>query len=177
MPDVDAYVSLPYTTVLKRDEDGDIVATIQELPGCIAHGSTDAEALAMLRDVQKAWIEEALERGVQIPRPRTDEELPSGKWVQRVPRSLHARLAALAQAEGTSLNQLVTAILSEAVPVKEMWSRTQQTPVSHPTIGEGWGDQVWFWSDQRVGSKRYAQTFRNVRAGLQDEEDDVHKRR
>ena len=46
---------------------------------------------------------------------KTKDELPSGKWVQRVPRSLHAKLIALAKREGSSLNQLATSILAEGV--------------------------------------------------------------
>lgn len=47
--------------------------------------------------------------------PEPARELPSGKWVQRVPRSLHLELTRLAKIEGVSLNQLVVAILAEAV--------------------------------------------------------------
>ena len=43
------------------------------------------------------------------------EDLPSGKWLQRVPRTLHRDLIRLAERERVSLNQLVTALLSEAV--------------------------------------------------------------
>ena len=43
------------------------------------------------------------------------EDLPSGKWLQRVPRTLHLKLSALAKREGISLNQLVVSILAEAV--------------------------------------------------------------
>ncbi len=43
---------------------------------------------------------------------------PSGKWVQRVPRSLYLKLTVLAKAEGVSLNQFVTAVLAEAAGKK-----------------------------------------------------------
>lgn len=109
------YAGLPYTTVLKRDEDGDIVARIEELDGCVAHGADDVEALANLREIKQAWIEECIASGRSVPEPETcPEVLPSGKWVQRVPRSLHQRLTKLAKREGVSLNALVTAMLSDA---------------------------------------------------------------
>ncbi|HXT04816.1 MAG TPA: toxin-antitoxin system HicB family antitoxin, partial [Casimicrobiaceae bacterium] len=38
----------------------------------------------------------------------------SGKFVVRVPRSVHARLARKAKQEGVSLNQLVSSVLSRA---------------------------------------------------------------
>jgi len=47
--------------------------------------------------------------------PALSEELPSGKWLLRVPRTLHRDLIRLAERERVSLNQLVTALLSEAV--------------------------------------------------------------
>ena len=43
------------------------------------------------------------------------EKLPSGKWLQRAPRTLHRDLIRLAERERVSLNQLVTSLLSEAV--------------------------------------------------------------
>src|ERR1039458_1299299 len=32
------YIALPYTTVLRRDEDDDVIARIEELPGCVRQG-------------------------------------------------------------------------------------------------------------------------------------------
>jgi antitoxin HicB len=113
--DIVYYMSLPYTIVLRPDEEGDVVARVQELPGCSAHGSDRNEALKNLQDVQQAWIEECLESGQGIPEPEPEDELPSGKWLQRVPRTLHKKLTDLAKTEEVSLNQLVTSILSEAV--------------------------------------------------------------
>jgi antitoxin HicB len=112
------YMGLPYTFVLRRDEVGDVIARIEELPGCIAHGSDDTEALARVKEVQRLWIEDCLEAGDAVPEPQREEDLPSGKWVQRVPRTLHQRLVTLAKKEEISLNQLVTSMLSEAVGTK-----------------------------------------------------------
>jgi antitoxin HicB len=112
---LDYYSTLPYGISLRRDEDGDWIARIEELSGCIAHGSSQAEALENIEDVKRVWIEDALEAGEAIPDPRDQAELPSGKWLQRVPRSLHKKVADLAEQEGVSLNQLVTSILAEAV--------------------------------------------------------------
>jgi predicted HicB family RNase H-like nuclease len=41
-------------------------------------------------------------------------ELPSGKFVLRIPRSLHAKLQVLSADEGVSMNQLVATYLAEA---------------------------------------------------------------
>jgi antitoxin HicB len=111
--DLNYYLSLPYTTVLRRDAEGDVVARVDELPGCIAHGKDNAEALSELESMKRLWIEDCLGSGQEVPEPQVEEPLPSGKWVQRVPRSLHAKLTGAAKQEGVSLNQLVTSILSE----------------------------------------------------------------
>lgn len=124
---VEQYLELPYTVTLRRDEDGDWVARILELEGCTAHGKTKPEALENLDEVQRVWIEDALEAGDSIPTPAEDEPLPSGKWLQRTPRSLHAKLVAAAKKEEVSLNQLVTSILSEAIGKRHSTADTLAT--------------------------------------------------
>lgn len=113
--DLDYYLRLPFTEVLRPDDEGDFVARIAELQGCVAHGDTKAKALENLQTVKELWIQDAFENGDPIPEPEVETALPSGKWVQRVPRSLHKKLVALAKREGTSLNQLVVSVLSACV--------------------------------------------------------------
>ncbi len=113
------YLSLPYSIILRWDGDDEIfVARVDELPGCSAHGATEAEAISNLRDNMQVWIEDCLEAGDPIPEPAQEVELPSGKWLQRVPKSLHSKLIRLAKKEGVSLNQLVSSALAEAVGMK-----------------------------------------------------------
>ena len=112
------YMALPYAKLLRPDADGDIVARIVELPGCSAHGENEEEALENLREAQQFWLEDCIEAGDPVPQPEKAEPLPSGKWVQRVPRSLHQHLAAAAKSEGVSLNQLVTSMLSEKLSLR-----------------------------------------------------------
>ncbi len=109
------YRALPYGIILRKDEEGDWIARIEELPGCTAHGATQADALKGLNEVMEVWIEDAVMSGAEIPEPRIAQGLPSGKWLQRVPRSLHKKLVEEAAREGVSLNQLVTSMLAEAV--------------------------------------------------------------
>jgi antitoxin HicB len=116
---VEEYLSLPYTIVLRRDTvDNIFVARAEELPGCSAHGETEPEAISNLHDNMRVWIEDCIDSGDAVPEPSDEVELPSGKWVQRVPRSLHFKLIRLAKAEGVSLNQFVTSALSERVGAK-----------------------------------------------------------
>ena len=70
--DLRYYRELPYTITLRKDEEGDFVARIQELPGCIAHGATEAEAVSEVRAMQTLWVEDALASGDNIPEPEND---------------------------------------------------------------------------------------------------------
>jgi len=115
---VEYYLSLPYTIILRPDEDGDVIARVEELSGCLAHGVDDKEALHNLRGVQKAWIQECLDSGQPVPVPVPEEELPSGKFIVRVPRTIHKKLSEMAKKECVSLNALVTSLLSDALAVK-----------------------------------------------------------
>jgi len=63
------------------------------------------------RDAVKAYLLSCLKHGDPIPKPSE----ASGQWRQRVPRSLHARIAARARREGVSLNTLVTAMIAEGL--------------------------------------------------------------
>lgn len=67
--DLDFYLKLPYTIVLRRDEDGDVVGKVEELPGCVAHGTDELEAINNLRDMQRLWIESCIENRQTVPAP------------------------------------------------------------------------------------------------------------
>ena len=112
---LDYYASLPYRVELAPDEEGEgYNAAIRELKGCMAFGETVAEAYAELQAVKQVWLGTALERGWRIPEPAAlDERTYSGEFRVRLPSYLHRELARSAEAEGTSLNQLVVALLSE----------------------------------------------------------------
>jgi predicted RNase H-like HicB family nuclease len=51
-------------------EDGSFVVDVPELPGCMAHGDTPAEAVANVEDAISLWLETARDLGRPIPRPR-----------------------------------------------------------------------------------------------------------
>src|SRR5690348_13634116 len=99
---------------LSEDEGGGWLVEFPDLPGCMADGETTEEALTAAKDAAAAWIAAAEEDGRPIPEPSTDS-VYSGKWVQRVPKSLHAQLVGRAREEGVSLNSLVMSVLAQAV--------------------------------------------------------------
>ncbi len=51
-------------------DDDSFVVEVPELPGCMAHGQTYAEAVANAEKVIDQWIETARELGRPIPEPR-----------------------------------------------------------------------------------------------------------
>ncbi|WP_342083272.1 type II toxin-antitoxin system HicB family antitoxin [Dyadobacter sp. OTU695] len=48
-------------------EDQCFIVEVPELPGCMADGATQSEALANVQRVVKEWIETAKELGREIP--------------------------------------------------------------------------------------------------------------
>lgn len=52
------------------DEDEAFVADVPELPGCMAHGVSRAEALANAEEAVALWLETARELGRAIPQPK-----------------------------------------------------------------------------------------------------------
>lgn len=108
------YQNLPYTIELKHDAEDGWFVRVKELPGCMSQGDSADEALAMIREAMQGWLTVALEQNMTIPEPQSAEEF-SGKFVVRLPRSLHRDLAQRAQEEGVSLNQYVNVALSQFV--------------------------------------------------------------
>lgn len=51
-------------------EDDAFIAEVPELPGCMAHGDTQEEALANVKDAMRLWVDTAREFGDPIPEPR-----------------------------------------------------------------------------------------------------------
>jgi len=45
-----------FHVVLKKDEDGWIVAECPALPGCFSQGKTEQEALANIKEAITAWL-------------------------------------------------------------------------------------------------------------------------
>lgn len=110
----------PYRHVLVSDEEtGQIHAEIAEFPGCFAMGDSREEALRNLEEAARSWIEASLKLNHKIPEP-DDIDAYSGKILLRLPKSLHGRVAALAQREGVSLNHLLSSFVAESVAEKEV---------------------------------------------------------
>jgi antitoxin HicB len=127
---LEEYLTLPYHIEVIRDSDEENpgwVARVVELPGCITQGDTFEELGEMIHDAMRGWISVAVEDGMPVPEPGPEEEY-SGKFVVRVPRSLHRQLAEAAEREGVSLNQFINVALGIAVG-----RASASTPIAYPS--------------------------------------------
>jgi predicted RNase H-like HicB family nuclease len=52
------------------NEDQAFVAEVPELPGCMAHGTTQEAALAQANEAIQLWVDTAREFGDPIPEPK-----------------------------------------------------------------------------------------------------------
>lgn len=145
MKTIEEYMALPYTMMVRWDaDDGLFVARVKEIEGCTGHGDTEADALAMLRDNLREWVGFSLESGDPIPVPSDPADLPSGKWLQRAPRSLHAALALAAEEESVSLNQYVVSVLSREIGARENRGEMVRsvTASAAPALADPWASQT-----------------------------------
>ena len=101
---------------LTNDEGGGWLVVYPDLPGCMSDGETPEEAMHNGKDALAAWLRAAEDAGREVPQPG---DLPSGKFIARVPRSVHARLTARAKQEGVSMNALVSTFLAESLGRRE----------------------------------------------------------
>lgn len=121
MKDLKYYLALPYSIEITPDQDS-YVAVIPDLPGCMSYGDTTEEALRGLEEAKELWLEGRIEAGEDIPEPSEIQEF-SGKFVLRIPRSLHKKLNHEARKQGVSLNQYLLYMLSEQHQMRALQSK------------------------------------------------------
>lgn len=112
---IDYYMKLPYKLEIVPDtEEGGYGARYPELPGCITCAETLVEVVANAEDAKRAWLEAALEEGLDIAEPSHDAEESdySGQFKLRMPKSLHKSLSVHAKQEGISMNQYCLYLLT-----------------------------------------------------------------
>lgn len=107
-------------TPLSDEDGGGYMITFPDLPGCMSDGDTLEETMINGRDAFNSWMAAQVDMHRKIPAPtHYDEEGKPVKFVQRLPRSLHASLQARAKAEGVSLNTLVLTLIAEGLGMRE----------------------------------------------------------
>jgi len=100
-------MALPYNYIIQpvKDESGEYYyGRVLELDGCQSTGDSFEEAYLSLREAMEGYIETKIENGFDVPEPTANNDF-SGKFMLRIPKSLHFRLSVEAEKEGVSLNQ------------------------------------------------------------------------
>lgn len=99
---------------------GGFLFTMLDIPGVVGDGVTEAAAIKDGREAFLATVSALMDMGREVPAPTLTAQdftplSASGKFVARVPRSMHIQLAARAKTEGVSLNTLVITLIAEGM--------------------------------------------------------------
>jgi antitoxin HicB len=113
----DYYLSLEYPMEFEKlpdDEGGGFAACIPDLgrDSCVGYGKTLSGAYRSLMVAKAEVIREALELGQEIREPSPDLDAYSGVFLVRTTKELHYALVKQAEAQGVSLNHLVSSLLA-----------------------------------------------------------------
>lgn len=112
MKTLEEYLKMSYRMEVVEDMDeGGFMVYFPDLPGCISGGETIESAVKNAADAKRAWLEAAIEDGVEIFEPDSLNNY-SGQFKLRIPKSLHRLLAEHSQREGISMNQYCVYLLS-----------------------------------------------------------------
>jgi antitoxin HicB len=99
---------------LSAEEGGGYLISFPDFAECISDGETVDEAIENGRDALKATIAALKSKKLAVPAPNSGG-VASGKFVARVPKTVHAQLATRARAEGVSLNALVLTFIAQGL--------------------------------------------------------------
>ena len=103
---------------LSADEGGGFLISYPDFSDCISDGETVEEALANGKDALKATIAALKSKSLPVPAANSGG-VASGKFVARVPKTIHAQLTTRAKTEGVSLNTLVVSFIAQGLGCRE----------------------------------------------------------
>ena len=103
---------------LSEEDGGGFLISFTDFSECISDGETMAKAIENGMDALQETIAALESLNMPVPEPGSGGSY-SGKFIQRVPKSIHARLVMRAKQEGVSMNSLVTSILAESLGRRE----------------------------------------------------------
>jgi antitoxin HicB len=103
---------------LSAEEGGGFLISYPDFSDCISDGASVEEAIVNGKDALKATIAALKAKALPIPTPNGGS-VASGKFVARVPKTVHAQLTTRAKAEGVSLNSLVLTFIAEGLGRRE----------------------------------------------------------
>ena len=99
---------------LSADEGGGYLISFPDFAECISDGDTVDDAVENGRDALKATVAALKAKKLPVPAPNSGG-VASGKFVARVPKTVHAQLAVRARTEGVSLNALVLTFIAQGL--------------------------------------------------------------
>lgn len=99
---------------LSSEEGGGYLISFPDFAECISDGETVDEAMKNGRNALKATVAALRAKKLPVPAPNSGG-VASGKFVARVPKTVHAQLATQARAEGVSLNALVLTFIAQGL--------------------------------------------------------------
>jgi antitoxin HicB len=99
---------------LSAEEGGGFLISYPDFSDCISDGDTVEEAIENGKDALKSTIAALKAKELPVP-PPNGGAVASGKFVARVPKTVHARLTSRAKTEGVSLNSLVLSFIAEGL--------------------------------------------------------------
>ncbi len=99
---------------LSAEEGGGFLISFPDFAECISDGESVDEAIENGREALKATIAALKSKKLPVPTPNSGG-IASGKFVARVPKTIHAQLATRARAEGVSLNALVLTFIAQGL--------------------------------------------------------------
>ena len=99
---------------LSTEEGGGYLISFPDFAECISDGESVDEAIENGRDALKATVAALKAKKMSVPAPNSGG-VASGKFVARVPKTMHAQLATRARAEGVSLNALVLTFIAQGL--------------------------------------------------------------
>jgi len=98
--------------VVWSEEDEAFLAGIPQLPGCVAHGDTQTEAVATLEDLAEQWLITAKQKGWNIPKPKCSADLEK-EHKQQMQRQQEEFSAALKAGVEQALSKIVPGIVTD----------------------------------------------------------------
>ena len=103
---------------LTVDEGGGFLISYPDFSDCISDGETVEEALKNGQDALESTIATLKSKTLPVPTPNSGG-VASGKFVARVPKTIHAQLTTRAKTEGVSLNTLVVTFIAQGLGRKD----------------------------------------------------------
>jgi predicted RNase H-like HicB family nuclease len=58
---------MSYTVILEQESDGEYIAVVPSLPGCVTQGATRNEVMANIREAIQLYIEDCVAAGDPVP--------------------------------------------------------------------------------------------------------------